>query len=71
MKTTTWLACVALFATAAGCGAPEVRNSFEGPDRAGAELAVLFTPKKDAYSDRRPQWGHLASLSNRGLTPIS
>jgi hypothetical protein len=52
----TWAAGAALLITvAAGCSTPEIRNSYEGPDRAGTEVAVLFTSKADAYADKRPR----------------
>jgi len=57
MKTrTTKLACTALLVSAlAACSAPGVRNTYEGPERAAPEIAVLFTPRKDAYTDKRPR----------------
>ena len=43
-----------LLATLAACSAPQVRNTYEGPERAASEVAVLFTPRGDAYTDKRP-----------------
>jgi hypothetical protein len=56
MKTRiTRLACAALLTGAlAACSTPEVRNT-EGAERGASEIAVLFTPKPDAYADKRPR----------------
>jgi hypothetical protein len=50
------LACGAVLTGAlTACGAPEVKNTYEGPERAASEVAVLFTPRRDAYTDKRPR----------------
>lgn len=55
MRTTTKLACSALLMGGlTACSTPEVKNTYEGPARAGSEVAVLFTPRGDAYTDKRP-----------------
>jgi hypothetical protein len=55
MKTIT-LGCTALLAGALmACSAPGVRNTYDGPERAASDVAILFTPKESAYSDQRPR----------------
>jgi hypothetical protein len=54
-RPTIWVVCAGLLSMAAGCATPEVRNTYDGPERAAAEVAILFTPKKDAYADKRPR----------------
>jgi len=51
---TMWITSTLLSAAAlAGCGGSEVRNAYEGADRADSEVAILFTPKEGVYSDKR------------------
>jgi hypothetical protein len=65
MRTTTKLACSALLTGAlAACSAPEVRNSYEGPERTPSDVAVLFTPKHDAYPDRRAR-AHFSAVDGK------
>ena len=55
MRTRKLLYGAALTGALAACSAPAVKNTYEGPERAASEVAVLFTPKRDAYSDKRPR----------------
>ncbi len=51
---TVWITSALLSAAAlAGCGGGEVRNAYEGADRADSEVAILFTPKESVYTDKR------------------
>ena len=56
MRTTTKLACGALLTGAlTACSTPGVKNTYEGPARVASEVVVLFTPREDAYTDKRPR----------------
>ena len=48
-----WAALLAV--SISGCSAPEVKNTYEGPQRPDSEVAILFTPKAETYSDKRPR----------------
>jgi hypothetical protein len=60
----TSLACLALSGALTACSAPEVRNTYEGPDRSRAEVAILFTPRPDAYPDKRSR-AHFSAVDGK------